>query len=318
MNSENQYLKVSVILPTYNRAHTLEKSINSVLEQTYKNLELIVIDDCSTDETKKVISGITDARLKYIFNKINFGPSKSRNIGIESSTGELIAFQDSDDEWYPDKLEKQVKLLMNSGDDVAGVYCGMEFYDLKSGNKIGEELREMDFKASYTTGSFFYTPANVTVLIKKSVLDEVGYFDNRLFADEDTELAIRVTKNYRYIFCNEILVKVKKNHDQLTGSAKYYTLAKEIIYEKHKNYLSKKILFGLCKQIANYYILTGNNHKALRYVKYALQHKRNLITIAQFLLLLVLPPLLSFAYKRKYKYGLPHPNDANKFLPYNT
>lgn len=315
MHSLNQIPKVSVILPTYNRAHTLEKSIRSVLEQTYKNLELIIVDDCSIDNTKELVSRIPDPRLKYLRNEINFGPSKSRNFGIKFSTGELIAFQDSDDEWYLHKLEKQVNLLANSEDDFAAVYCGMEFFDLKSGDKIGEELREMDFKAAYTKGSFFYTPANVTVVIKKAVLNDVGYFDENLFADEDTELAIRVTKKYSYVFCNEILVKVNRNHNQLTSNAKNYTLAKELIYEKHKSYLSNKILFNLCKQIANYYILMNNYSKACRFISNSLQHKNDVIALLQYIALKMFPFVIRYAYKKKYSHGLPHPNEANKYLP---
>lgn len=314
----NQAPKVSVIIPTFNRGHLIERSIKSVLNQTYSNLELILVDDCSTDDTSKIAAEIIDSRFRYFKNGKNLGPSKSRNIGIELSSGELIAFQDSDDEWHLDKLEKQVALILNSPQEVAAVYCGMEFFDYKSRNKIGEDIREVNFRKIYSEGSFFMTPANVTVLIKKSVLSEVGPFDDKLFANEDTELAIRVTKKYRYAFVNEPLVKVLRNHNQLTGNAKNYTDSKVLIYEKHKNYLSQEILFGLCKEAANYYILKKDFNKARKIVRNALRHKMEIKTLLQYLALNFFPLIISFCYRKKYVLGIPHPNESGKYLPLNS
>lgn len=308
---------VSVIIPVYNRANMISKSIKSVLGQTYGNLELLVIDDNSTDGTSDLIHTIKDTRLKYFRNELNLGPSKSRNKGIHLSKGELIAFQDSDDEWYPDKLEKQVNLLRKSSDKTAAVYCGMEFYDYTSGLKIGDDIRKFDFGHNFRNGKNLYTPANVTVLIKKSVLDEVGYFDERLFAAEDTELAIRVSKKYEYAFVDEALVKVTRNHNQLTESVKNYSEAKELIFYKHKNFLSKKMLFGLCKEVANYYILKNDYKKAKEFIKYSLQNKFDLSTLAQFLSISFVPGLLKFAYKKKYKGLFPHPSKEGQLIKFN-
>ena len=104
------YPLVSVIIPVFNRKHLIQRSIYSVLNQTYKNLEVLVIDDASTDKTKEKVLEIKDSRLKYFRNEKNLGPSGSRNKGIKLSSGELIAFQDSDDEWINNKLEKQINL----------------------------------------------------------------------------------------------------------------------------------------------------------------------------------------------------------------
>ncbi|MBK9285114.1 MAG: glycosyltransferase [Sphingobacteriaceae bacterium] len=114
-------------------------------------------------------------------NEVNLGPSQSRNKGIELSTGEVIAFQDSDDEWHADKLEKQIDLLLKSPPDVVAVYCGVEFFDIRTDMKIGEDRQNDDFKVDFLSGSHLpHTPSTQTVLIKKSVLNEVGYFDERL------------------------------------------------------------------------------------------------------------------------------------------
>ncbi|MBK9282723.1 MAG: glycosyltransferase family 2 protein [Sphingobacteriaceae bacterium] len=157
--------KVSVIIPTYNREHLIQKSIWSVLNQSYKNIELIIVDD-SDDNTEDKVNEIKDNRLIYIKNRQRMGVSKARNMAIEISTGELIAFQDSDDVWYDNKLEKQVNLLLASPPQVAAVYCGQDFYDITTGEKTGTELTEINFRKSYTEG-FLQTPATQTVLIKK-------------------------------------------------------------------------------------------------------------------------------------------------------
>lgn len=297
--------KVSVIIPVFNREHLIKRSMQSVLNQTYENLEVIVVNDASTDKTEEEVKSIKDERVRYIKNDKNLGPSVSRNKGIEVSKGELIAFQDSDDEWYEDKLQKQVDLIINSSEKVGAAYCGMEFIDFNTGEKTGESVKEADFKKNFTEGSFFLTPANVTVLIKKKVLDEVGYFDDRLYAQEDTEIAIRVSKKYDYAFVNEPLIRVTRNHKQLMGNSKNYILSREIIYEKHKNYLSKKILFASCKQIANYYILNKEYKKAKEYIKKALRHDFDLASLFQLGGLTLAPSVVDLIYSKKYKKGMP-------------
>ena len=110
-NKGSKVPTVSVILPTYNRAEIVKRSILSVLNQTYKDFELIIIDDASTDKTRMIVEELGDTRIKYLRNRQNLGPAASRNIGIKASRGIFIAFQDSDDEWRPDKLKKQVETL---------------------------------------------------------------------------------------------------------------------------------------------------------------------------------------------------------------
>ena len=102
---------VSIILPTYNRGTIINKSILSVLEQSYINWELIVVDDGSVDDTEKIINNFEDSRIKYFKTKSNNGVSKARNIGIKMAKYNYIAFQDSDDQWKKDKLQKQVDYL---------------------------------------------------------------------------------------------------------------------------------------------------------------------------------------------------------------
>src|SRR3989344_8773435 len=119
---------ISVIIPTYNRALMVKRAIESVLAQSYENFEIIVADDGSTDDTKEALSGyINSGKIKYIFQD-NAGPGAARNAGIKHAKGELVAFLDSDDEWVPDKLEKQIKIFESRGKDAA-VFSNIEYID---------------------------------------------------------------------------------------------------------------------------------------------------------------------------------------------
>ena len=148
-------------------------------------------------------------------------------------------------------------------------------------------------------------------------MDEVGYFDERLRAAEDTELAIRVSKKYLYAFVNEPLIKVARNHNSLMGNAKNYLYAYDLIYEKHKDFLSNKILFGLCKVLANYWILKGDYKKAKGYIKKSLEHQLELKTLAQYSAIVIAPSLLKYAHSKKYKNGIPHPTQPGKIIEEN-
>lgn len=106
---------VSVIMPSYNTANFIEESINSVLNQTHQNFELIIVDDCSTDNTDEIIAGIKDERIKYIKNEKNSGAAVSRNRALREAKGKWIAFLDSDDVWLPEKLEKQIAFMKKNG-----------------------------------------------------------------------------------------------------------------------------------------------------------------------------------------------------------
>ena len=110
---------ISVVIPAFNRASTIAESVKSVLTQTYSELEVIVVDDCSTDDTELVLSKINDSRLKYIRLLENKGANFARNKGINVSKGQYIAFQDSDDIWKKDKLQKQLSFMKQGDYDVS-------------------------------------------------------------------------------------------------------------------------------------------------------------------------------------------------------
>ena len=149
---------ISVIIPTFNRVDLLKNAINSVLTQTYSNIEIIVIDDNSNDKTESLIKNLNDNRINYIKNKENLKAPLCRNIGINISRGEFIAFLDDDDIWYPNKLEEQIKLFDNS--NVGLVYCitdlFFENYNLSYSTK--PQKRGNIFFHNSFFGSHYYTP----------------------------------------------------------------------------------------------------------------------------------------------------------------
>jgi glycosyltransferase involved in cell wall biosynthesis len=123
--AEERPPKISVIIPAYNRAGAIRLSAESVLRQTVSDLEVIVVDDASSDGTPEAAEAIGDPRLRVIRLAENRGPSGARNAGMEAARGEWIAFQDSDDEWLPSKLERQFAAMERLGPDTIGAYCGM-------------------------------------------------------------------------------------------------------------------------------------------------------------------------------------------------
>lgn len=102
---------VSIVMPSYNTAKYIEETLNSVLKQTYSNWELIIVDDCSSDNTDEIVAKFDDKRIIYLKNDKNFGAAMSRNRALKEANGKYIAFLDSDDLWMPDKLEKQIQYM---------------------------------------------------------------------------------------------------------------------------------------------------------------------------------------------------------------
>ncbi len=189
---------VSVILPTFNRAGLLPRSIRSVLDQSYRNFELIVIDDGSTDSTEAVVASIDDPRVSYLRLDCNRGQSVARNLGVAACNANLVAFQDSDDVWLSDKLSRQLDVL-RTDTDLVGVYC-----DLMRHKANGE--RAVSKAPDLVVGSFFDTRPTLyqtygvgiqTCLLRKQALIDVGGFREDMRCFEDLELLLRIAYRYR-------------------------------------------------------------------------------------------------------------------------
>ena len=231
---------VSVIIPTYNRVHLIGKAIKSVLNQTYQDFEIIVIDDGSTDNTGEIIRSFKDKRVKYIKKyKENKGISVARNIGIKMARGKYIALLDSDDEWLPEKLDKQVKILQSESPEV-GVVCSWSYNIDEKGNYISK--RYLPKKDGYIYEDLLSTnPISVpTVLIRKECFNRVGLFDDLLNAQEDWDMWIRIAKYYRFALIKIPLVKYRLHSNQISRNLELKIITANRILVKYANELKKR------------------------------------------------------------------------------
>lgn len=210
---------ISVIIPTYNRIKTLPRAITSVLNQTYQDIELIIVDDGSSDGTEEYVLGLRDERIRYIKNERNLGPSATRNKGVEYARGKYIAFQDSDDEWKLEKLEKQMKVMMNASEPVQMVYSEMEMYDGNNNLYLIVPSRAVDV-CNKRGDLFSYLLLNAligtpTVLIERQAFLREGGFNSQLHSYEDWEFFLRFSQNHRIGFVEEPLIKVHYSPDSV-------------------------------------------------------------------------------------------------------
>ena len=208
-------MNISVVIPSYNRKDFLKRSIDSAINQTKKPLEIIVVDDGSTDGTETMIKSDYDF-VKFIKQK-NKGVSAARNIGIKVSIGEWICFLDSDDEWKKDKLEKQINAMKSNP--------GYKFFHsneiwIKNGLRINQKKKHKKYG-----GDIFDKCLDIcrispsSVMIDKTVFDEVGTFNEDLVVCEDYELWLRICDKYRVFFIDEpLIIKYGGHQGQLSYS----------------------------------------------------------------------------------------------------
>lgn len=211
--------KVSIIIPAYNSAEYIKQAVDSALGQTYKNVEIVVVDDGSTDNTAGVLAPyIKENNIKYIHQE-NEGAGMARNKGINNSSGEIVAFLDADDIWMPDKLEKQIPLLSNP--DIGVVYSDIEIFgdsfvalrhsEIASGFYRGNILKHL------IKGNFIPTSS---VVMRRSIFGIIdGFADNsRFYTVEDYEFWLRVATITKFDYVSDSLVKYRVHKDQLSGS----------------------------------------------------------------------------------------------------
>ncbi len=200
--------KVSIVIPTHNRADLLRSAIASVMEQSYKDWELIVIDDNSTDHTYKIVNCVNDRRVRYFRNTGKSGPSVARNIGMSKATGEYIAFLDDDDIWLPKKLEKQVAVLEKSTKKVCGIYSNRSLIDKNTGKIISKKPDVEKFSGSLLKQLIIKNPIHTsTFVFRKECISKIGYFDESMRYSEDRDFWIRLSMNWNIKYIDEPLIK---------------------------------------------------------------------------------------------------------------
>jgi len=208
-------MNISVVIPTYNRVELLKRSIDSVINQTIKPFEIIIVDDGSNDGTEVMVKKKYDS-LKLIKQK-NKGASAARNSGIKASSGEWICFLDSDDEWKNNKLEKQITFVANNSD--YKFFHSNEIW-IKNGKRINQKKKHKKYG-----GDIFKKCLDMcrispsSVLIDKNIFEEIGFFNENLVVCEDYELWLRICDKYKVFFIDEpLIIKYGGHQDQLSYS----------------------------------------------------------------------------------------------------
>lgn len=228
---------VTVVIPVYNRENTILRAISSVLRQTYTNVEVIVVDDCSIDSTVNVLNSCDDKRVQVICLPHNQGANYARNRGIERARGEFIAFQDSDDEWLEDKLDKQIRYLIE--ERLEAVFCP---YILCDGDQCC--IVPKDYQNSYIyraglqeklkRGNVVGTP---TLVVKRNVFFQIGMFDEKMVRLQDYEFVIRYVKKYRLGYLAEPLVKAYKSENSISTNERAFLEAYKRLSKKHSDFI---------------------------------------------------------------------------------
>lgn len=210
-------MKVSVIITTFNRSRLLGKAIESVLSQTYKDFELIVLDNSSSDDTKEVVRRFGDPRIVYV-RHAPLGISQARNLGVEKARGEFVGFLDDDDEWLPEKLSLQVALLERSSPKIGLVYGGFlrirptgEIYDSFTPNLRGSVL------VGYLCGRNPLTGSASNPLMRKDAIRAVGGYSNKIKTSEDWEFYLRLARQYDFDFTEKPVVKIRQHSGPRLG-----------------------------------------------------------------------------------------------------
>ena len=206
-------MKVSVVIPSFNRINLLERAVNSVIQQTKDPYEIIVVDDGSDDRSSEMVKQKFGSVI--LFRQKNRGVSAARNKGIEISKGDWIALLDSDDEWKPNKLEKQINALNKDLD------C---FFSHTNETWIRNGIRVNQGKRHKKYGGYIFDKcldicriSPSSVLFKKSILEHVGLFDDDLHVCEDYDLWLRITLNHKILFIDEpLIIKYGGHSDQLS------------------------------------------------------------------------------------------------------
>lgn len=251
---------VSIIIPTYNRASVIGRSIQSVFSQTYQNLECIVVDDGSTDDTRAAIEQFQDPRLKFFSHEVNRGVSAARNTGIKKSQGKFVALLDSDDEFLPEKIARSIEFFKKRQDPKLGAVCS-NFYKQQGLNRTASVAQKQPF---------LYFP-----VFKMEVFSSVGLFNEQVEVYEDLEFSARFYCQFKRCFISDPLSIYHFTQDSLSSAFSDILRLieiKQMILEKQGKdlYEAKDCLAIKLGALINYYIAKDylnlcNRAKARKY-----------------------------------------------------
>lgn len=258
--------EVSVIIPTYNRAGLIGRAIRSVLSQTYNEYKLIVVDDCSIDNTEQIVSSFIDDRIKYIRHETNKGISATRNTGIRNTRSKYLTFLDDDDELMPSFLEKLLTAVNDTKETLGVAYADLLTDHVRTINKkegnIHKDVMRLQFNCSMEC-----------FLIKSECFKIVGLFDEGLAFTEDIDMVIRLSKTFHFKHVDEPLVVRHVTAGSLGSNMDYYINGLRSILKKHHEEFKrdKNALSQFYLHIGHFLYIKGDFKAGRQYIFKALK-----------------------------------------------
>jgi glycosyltransferase involved in cell wall biosynthesis len=263
----------TVIIPTHNRFKLLKKAVKSVIDQSFSDFELLVIDDHSSDDTKKIVKEFEDDRITYIINDRGVGGAGTRNCGIFRAKGQWTAFLDDDDLWLPEKLEVQYNKITEINDSIGLIYSGFSFRSSRkrwnghivAPKKQGRILDDLLYDN--------YIGTLTTVIIRTHILQTLGGFDERFFAHQDIELYVRVAAVSNIAFVRQCLATVVLSSDsRITADSKKKLQGCSLFWEKYSDFINRslKLKHRAASRVFVYAIVLSNNKEIKKSLFWAL------------------------------------------------
>ena len=258
MNSKKDFPLVSAIIPTRDRPELLIRAAKTVARQTYRNIEIIIVDDGSHRQIEALIKSEPELRSCKVINNVRrSGAAGARNTGFCESKGEFVGFLDDDDEWMPEKIEKQIEAFEKSGHSV-GIVCTQDIIVDGSAKIIRRRKLEGNVWEALRREHIAGNTSNP--LIKRYVLHDVGGFDEGMQAAQDKELWIRIAKRYEFTTVDEPLVIIHR-HDsnRITGNRQKRILGAYKLLRKHWKDLPARRKFNIMKGIVRQTLLIAQD-----------------------------------------------------------
>lgn len=304
--------KVSVIIPAYNKAELTRIAILSVLNQTYNNIEIIVIDDGSLDNTKEIVKNINDSRIKYFYKK-NGGACSARNYGIKKSNGKFLAFLDCDDIYFNTKIEKSINALINNI-SYKFLYTEVKYINQKD-HIIGYSKKFKNHPKSGWIGKKLilgsHNITNSTLVIYKECVDLVGDFDENIFIPADREYLIRLSTKFKALYLNKHLTGYRVGNETIFKNLDLAISEFNYVLNKYKNtnIIKNQNFFNKCKSnnLFNFAKLYASNNELIISKKLLIDSlklnlfDRNTIKKIIFIILIFIMPNFIYSYFKKFK-----------------
>ncbi|GAB3313429.1 glycosyltransferase family 2 protein [Haloplanus salinarum] len=229
--------KISVVIPTYNREDTISRAVDSVLEQTIDDFEIVIVDDGSKDNTQKIIEGYNDDRIRYIEHEENRGQNVARNTGLKATEGMYISYLDSDDVLLPQHLEKSINKLGELSDKFAGIVTGYE--DVVDSRKLSQPGYDGRITYDDLIRDMYDRIGGLSLLtFRADILDEVGIHDEDVINSTDLDFYLQILEEYDLFGIDEVLCRRFKQTDSVSMNAELVAKGERTILSKHGDKLT--------------------------------------------------------------------------------